>query len=104
VPRFRQEEQLIDDYALELGGSATIFASQFVKLGGRAGLVGAVGGDSFGAFVEAGLEALGIDHCRVRRGQAIRTGLGVALVRPDGDRAILTYAGSIDAVKPSALD
>jgi len=104
VPRFRQEEQLIDDYVLELGGSATIFASQFVKLGGRAGLVGAVGEDVFGAFVDAGLEALGIDHCRVRRGQAIKTGLGVALVRPDGDRAILTYAGSIDAVEPLELD
>ena len=60
VPRFHQEEQLVQDYALELGGSATIFASQFVKLGGRAGLVGAVGEDAFGATVRDRLEELGI--------------------------------------------
>src|SRR5207302_1083424 len=104
VPRFHQEEQLIDDYVLEVGGSATIFASQFVKLGGRAGLVGAVGEDAFGATVRAKLEALGIDHHRVRQQPSIKTGLGAALVRPDGDRAILTYPGSIDAVEPAALD
>lgn len=104
VPRFHQVEQLVDDYVLEIGGSATILASQFVKLGGRAGLVGAVGEDAFGAFVEARLADLGIDRRRVRREPAIKTGLGVALVPPDGDRAILTCAGSIDAVEPSELD
>jgi sugar/nucleoside kinase (ribokinase family) len=104
VPRFHQIEQLIENYALEIGGSATIFASQFVKLGGRAGLVGAVGEDSFGALVRARLTALGIDDRRVRQPAGIKTGLGLALVRPDGDRAILTYGGSIDAVEPAELD
>jgi hypothetical protein len=32
-PRFRRIEQLVGDYCLELGGSATIFASQIAKLG-----------------------------------------------------------------------
>lgn len=103
VPRFHQEEQLVDDYTLELGGSATIFASQFVKLGGRAGLVGAVGEDAFGTMILENAGRLGIDLRMVRRDAAIKTGLGVALVRPDGDRAILTYLGSIDAVAPSDL-
>jgi ribokinase len=104
VPRFHQVEQLVEDYVLEIGGSATIFAGQFVKLGGRAGLVGAVGDDAFGAVVLAKLEQLGIDHRRVKPQAALKTGLGVALARPDGDRAILTYLGSIDGVGPADLD
>jgi sugar/nucleoside kinase (ribokinase family) len=104
APRFHQEEQLVADYTLEIGGSATIFASQFVKLGGRAGLVGAVGNDPFGARVRERLEELGIEHDRVRQRTDIKTGIGVALARPDGDRAILTYPGSIDAVEASELD
>src|SRR5438067_8264078 len=60
VPRFHQIEQLVDDYSLELGGSATIFACQFAKLGGRAGLIGAVGEDLFGHFVLSQLDAAGV--------------------------------------------
>jgi sugar/nucleoside kinase (ribokinase family) len=104
VPRFHQVEQWVDDYVLEIGGSATIFASQFVKLGGRAGLVGSVGEDAFGQVVRAKLEQLGIDHRRVKREAGLKTGLGIALSRPDGDRAILTYPGSIDAAGPDELD
>ncbi|HZO89085.1 MAG TPA: carbohydrate kinase family protein [Chthonomonadaceae bacterium] len=103
TPRFRQVEQLVDDYTLELGGSATIFASQFARLGGRAGLIGAVGADAFGQFVRERLKALGVDVRRVRQQTALKTGLGLALIKPDGDRAILTYSGTIDAVQPSDL-
>ena len=59
-PQFRQIEQLIGNYSLELGGSADIFASQFAKLGGRAGVLGRVGGDLFGDFVVAKLQAAGV--------------------------------------------
>src|SRR5438128_1133504 len=96
-PRFQQIEQLIDDYRLELGGSANILASQFVKLGGRAGVIGWLGTDPFGDLVLARLRELGVEVTRVRRHATEKTGLGVALAEPD-DRAILTYAGTIDAV------
>jgi ribokinase len=101
-PRFQQIEQLIVDYRLELGGSANIFASQFVKLGGRAGVIGWVGIDAFGDLVLAKLRDLGVDVSRVWRHATEKTGLGVALAEP-GDRAILTYAGTIDAVQAEAL-
>jgi ribokinase len=101
-PRFQQIEQLIDDYWLELGGSANIFASQFVKLGGRAGVIGWLGADPFGDLALARHRELGVDVSRVRRHAAEKTGLGVALAEPD-DRAILTYVGTIDAVQAEAL-
>jgi ribokinase len=102
-PRFRQVEQIIADYVVELGGSANIFASQFVKLGGTAGVLGRVGEDAFGDFVRERLRGLGVDDSRVRRDPKLKTGLGVALSEPD-DRAILTYPGTIDSVEPADLD
>ncbi len=100
-PRFRQFEQIIGGYHLEVGGSANIFASQFAKLGGRAGVIGRVGEDVFGDFVLERLRACGVDTSRVAR-SAVKTGLGVALAEPD-DRAILTYPGTIDATGPEDL-
>ena len=51
VPVWGQVEQFVDDYCLELGGSAGIFASQFTRLGGRVGLYGKVGNDLFGRYL-----------------------------------------------------
>jgi sugar/nucleoside kinase (ribokinase family) len=101
-PQFGQREQLIADYVVELGGSANIFASQFVKLGGRAGVVGRVGRDFFGEFALQRLKTLNVDASQVRQLASMKTGLGVALVER-GDRAVLTYSGSMDAVQPEEL-
>src|SRR2546427_11001930 len=87
-PQFQQLEQLIDDYRLELGGSANIFASQFVKLGGRAGVIGWLGADPFGDLALAKLRGVGVDVSRVRRHATEKTGLGGALAEP-ADRALL---------------
>jgi ribokinase len=103
VPRFGQVEQLIDDYGLEVGGSATIFASQFARLGGRAALIGAVGDDTLGRVIGEKLATLGVDVRRVARRTDLKTGLGVSLVKPDGDRAMLTYLGSIHAARAADL-
>jgi len=101
-PRFHQVEQIIGGYTLELGGSANIFATQFAKLGGRAGVIGWIGGDVFGRFALERLRGCGVDASRVRVHPSEKTGLGVALAEPD-DRAILTYPGTIDAVAPEQL-
>jgi sugar/nucleoside kinase (ribokinase family) len=103
VPRFRQFEQLVNDYSLEPGGSATIFAAQFAKLGGRIGLIGAIGTDPLGELLAEHLGHLGIDLRFVRRDPKEKTGLGLHLVKPDGDRATLTYSGTIDGTPPEAL-
>ncbi len=101
-PQFRQVEQVVDDYTLELGGSANIFASQMVKLGGRVGVIGKLGEDYFGELALRRLTELGVDTSRVQRCRGLRTGLGVALVESE-DRAILTFLGTIDAVSADDL-
>lgn len=103
VPRFRQIEQIVDDYSLELGGSAIIFASQYSKLGGKVGIVGKVGRDLLGEFIIHRLSHIGVDLRWVTQDKDIKTGIGISLVKPD-DRAILTYLGTIIAAKPEDLN
>ncbi|UCF36441.1 MAG: carbohydrate kinase family protein [Acidobacteriota bacterium] len=101
-PRFGQVEQLVEDYLVELGGSANIFACQFAKLGGRAGVVGHVGHDAFGELSLKRLSECGVDTSLVKISEELKTGLGIALTEPD-DRAILTVLGTIDATAPEEL-
>jgi sugar/nucleoside kinase (ribokinase family) len=99
VPRFGQVEQLVEDYELEMGGSCSIFACQAAKLGLRVGILGRVGDDDFGRLILRRLDEAGVDTAHVRVDPALKTGLGIALC-VDGDRAILTYMGSINALQP----
>ncbi len=101
-PQFKQVEQIIENYVLELGGSANIFISQMAKLGASAGVIGWVGKDSFGEFVLSSLKTIGVETTNVRSHDTEKTGIGVALTE-EHDRAILTYAGTIDATSPSEL-
>jgi sugar/nucleoside kinase (ribokinase family) len=88
-PQFHQVEQIVDDFSLELGGSANIFASQLVKLGARVGVIGWVGKDVFGEFCLSRINDLGIYASRIGVHPGLKTGLGVALAERE-DRAILT--------------
>jgi ribokinase len=99
TPQFGQVEKLVDDYTLEMGGSCSIFACQAAKLGLRTAVVGRVGDDSFGHLILRRLQECGVDTRYVLVDPARKTGIGVALC-PPGDRAILTYMGTINAVFP----
>ncbi len=99
TPHFRQVEKLIDGYTLEMGGSCNIFACQAAKLGLRTAVLGRVGGDDFGRLILRRLQQCGVDTRFVKVDLSLKTGLGVALC-PPGDRAILTYVGTIDAIYP----
>jgi sugar/nucleoside kinase (ribokinase family) len=102
VPRFGQAEQLVGDYTLEMGGSCCIFACQAARLGLRAAVLGRVGDDAFGRLIVARLEGCGVDVRHVSVDPALKTGLGIALCVED-DRAILTYMGSISALRPADI-
>jgi sugar/nucleoside kinase (ribokinase family) len=100
TPQFGQVEKLVEDYTLEMGGSCNIFACQAAKLGLRAAVLGRVGADSFGELILHRLGGCGVDTGFVQVDPTRKTGLGIALC-PPGDRAILTYMGTINAVYPS---
>lgn len=100
VPRFGQEEQLVGDYTLEMGGSTCIFACQAARLGLRTGILGKVGPDSFGKLILQRLQDYGVDTRHIVTDDNLKTGLGVALCK-ENDRAILTYLGSLNALTPA---
>lgn len=103
APVFGQVEKLIDDATLTLGSSSAIFACGAARLGLRVAFAGVVGDDEFGRFVVRQLAEKGVDTRGVKVDPGLKTGLSVILSRP-ADRAILTYAGSIGALRYDQID
>jgi sugar/nucleoside kinase (ribokinase family) len=91
VPVFNQTEKLIDDTSLSIGSSSVIMACGAARLGLKTAFMGVVGDDVFGAFMLDAMKAHYVDvsHCIVDKN--LSTGFSVILVKPDSDRAILTY-------------
>ena len=59
VPKFGQKEKLVDDYALKMGGSYSIFTGQTAKLGLKTTIIGKVGQDIFGELILKTLQQSG---------------------------------------------
>ena len=79
MPVWGQAEVFVDDYCLELGGSAGIFASQFTRLGGSVALYGKLGNDLFGHFLRDSIAGLGIATDHVFTSERFRTPVGLGL-------------------------
>ena len=102
TPAFGQREKLVAGATLTVGSSAGIFACGAARLGLRTAFLGLVGDDEFGAFMRRALAERGVDVGGIATSD-VGTGLGVILSRDD-DRAILTYLGSIGALRLDHLD
>ena len=93
--RFGQVEQLVDNATITLGSSGAITAAAAAAQGLRVAVCAVVGDDPIGAWTTELLAGYGVDvGCVVRRA-GHQTGLSVVMTRPDGDRAILTYSGTM---------
>ena len=101
-PEYGQVEQLADQYAIDLGGSVGIFASQFAKLGGSAGLISKIGDDPQGRIILQSLEKAGVDLSLVEIIPVEQTPMGLNL-SCKGDRAMLTYLGTLKLIEPSVF-
>jgi sugar/nucleoside kinase (ribokinase family) len=102
-PAFGQVERLVEGAELTIGGSAGIMACGAARLGLRTALVGVVGDDLFGRFMIEALNERGVDTHGVVVNAGGRTGLTVVLSRP-GDRAILTFPGTIGVLTCDQVD
>jgi sugar/nucleoside kinase (ribokinase family) len=103
-PEFGQKEKVIADALLTLGSSSAIFACQAARLGLRTAFAGVVGADLFGGQALQSLSACGVDTSACISDASLKTGVSVILVRPDGDRAIMTYPGAIGALRADQID
>jgi sugar/nucleoside kinase (ribokinase family) len=102
IPAFGQAEKLVEDATLTIGSSAAIFSCGAARLGLRVAFIGKVGEDEFGRFMLRSLALRDVDTSGVVVDPGIRTGLSVILSRR-GDRAILTYPGSIPELRFSEI-
>ena len=104
VPAFGQVEKLVDEANLTIGASSVITACGAARLGLKVAFVGVVGDDLYGRFMLNALQERDIDtsHCIIDPN--LQTGFTVILAKPDGDRAMLTFSGTIAALKPEQID
>jgi sugar/nucleoside kinase (ribokinase family) len=106
TPAFGQQEKLVDNIGLVIGGSAAITAVAAARLGLRVALVAAIGADPAGTFMLDQLAREGVDTTAVVIRNATPTGMTVALSR-GADRAILTALGAVASLTaadiPAAL-
>jgi sugar/nucleoside kinase (ribokinase family) len=94
---------LVDAAELTIGGSGAIAACGAARLGLRTALAGVVGDDVFGRFMLAALADRGVDTHGIVVDPSARTGVTVILSRA-GDRAILTFPGTISALTADNVD
>ena len=97
VPRFGQQEQLLDDARLVLGSSAGITASGLARLGLSSHLVAAIGSDDFGQITQKRLEEIGVDVTTLTTVDGGTTGLSIVLSQT-ADRGTLTHTGVMNAL------
>jgi ribokinase len=93
--RFGQVEQLVDRATITLGSSGAITAAAAAAQGLHVTVCAVVGDDPVGAWTIELLTGYGVDVAGVVRRAGHQTGLSVVMTRPDGDRAILTYSGTM---------
>ncbi len=103
TPAFGQVEKLVQDATLTIGSSSAIFACGAARLGLKVAFIGKAGEDEFGRFMLREMQGRGIDISAVVIDPAIKTGLSVILSRGN-DRAILTYLGTIAALRYDEID
>lgn len=104
VPVFGQAEKLVDGITVTGGGSAAIAAAAASRLGLRVLYASVVGDDLFGRYMLEVMQAAGVDVSHVVIDPHVATGATIHLLSDDGDRAMLTYLGSIAHITPDLID
>lgn len=104
IPAFGQVEKLVDSIVVTGGGSAAIMAAAAARLGLRVLYASVIGDDLFGHLMLDVMRAAGVDVSHVVVDPEVATGATIHLLRPDGDRAMLTHLGSIAHITPALID
>lgn len=91
-------ELLVERHLVATAGQAGYVAMALGALGRPVSCVSAAGDDDRGSAAITDLERSGVDACQVTRVRGVPTGLTVALVRPDGERAFVSDLGASRAL------
>ena len=99
-----ERELLADAMSLTLGGSSSIVAHNLAALGSKVGFISRIGEDELGELALARLAESGVNVEKVRRSKdGLSTGITIILQRAKW-RNMVTYSGTIAALKFEDLD
>ncbi len=97
-PQFGQGESWVEHAELVVGGTSSITACGAARLGLRTALSAVVGDDVLGRFMLSELTGRGVDTGACVVDASTPTGVSAVLAEP-GDRATLTFRGTIGALR-----
>lgn len=97
------KEVLAGSMSLTLGSSSAICACALATLGLPVTFIGRAGCDMWGDIAIARLRELGVDVSPILRDPAVPTGITVS-ISSQTDRAMVTYLGSIETLRPDDID
>jgi sugar/nucleoside kinase (ribokinase family) len=103
MPKWGQEV-LGTDQILVSSGQAGYLAFALSRLAVPASLIGNVGQDLYGEQILSDLRRFGLDISGVDINPEHPTGIAVAIVRPDGERAFVTNLGSMAVFKKQNVE
>ncbi len=107
VEKFEDEQKIVEDIKLKIGGGAANFAFWLAKLGMKVRLIGLIGNDMFGSFIKEELKKVGVD-LKLKTANE-RTGITVGLQFKDGSKKLISFRGtnklfSLEHIKLSEVE
>jgi ribokinase len=96
--------QLIDEVAVDAGGSSANTTYALAKLGLRCGFLGAVGDDADGQIVLHSFGEVGVDTSHIVRKPGVATGSVLAFADEGGNRAMYVQPGANALFEAEDLD
>ena len=102
APEFGRE-MFVPARSLRAAGQAFYTAAALAALGHAPQLVGDVGDDAFGQQIVDDLRSAGLDTAAVRVCHGLPTGLSLALLNEQRDRAFVTHPGHLEALDMAAV-
>jgi len=86
------------------GGSVANTIVGISQLGTKAGFIGKISDDKFGAEYEKGLKTENVDFFYSKKKETLPTGTCLILVTPDSERTMCTYLGTAGKINENDVD
>jgi sugar/nucleoside kinase (ribokinase family) len=104
LPRFGELAAGRGPASIDIGGNGARAAVEASVLGASSSLASAIGDDVWGEWLAEQLKRLGVDTAQLETIPGEPTATTLSLVRPDGERAMLTHNGASDHHDLSSVD
>jgi ribokinase len=104
LPRFGELAAGRGPADMGIGGNGAITAAAASSLGADTSLASTIGADVWGRWLKEGLDAVGVDTGQLIVLKDQPTATTLSLVRPDGERALLTHNGASEGHDLSQVD